>query len=125
MGSVTNDTPKAPGAMPPSEAELERRRRALDARIAESRAALPESRPEANRTAGMQGVAYGFKIASEFVAGVLVGTAIGYGIDRLFGTTPFGLIVFLMIGFAAGVLNVVRGAAQATPGGPQGDDAKR
>lgn len=60
-------------------------------------------------------MAQGFKIASEFVAGVLVGAAIGYGVDRLFGTLPFGLIFFLLIGFAAGVLNVVRSAGKPTP----------
>ncbi len=111
---MTNETPDPSGSPPPTDAELEQRRRLLEERLATSRAKLPENRAEANRTAGMRGAAYGFKIASEFVAGVLVGTAIGYGIDRLFGTTPFGLIVFLMIGFAAGVLNVLRGAAQAT-----------
>lgn len=56
----------------------------------------------------MQGMAAGLKIASEFIAGIAVGGAIGYGIDRLFGTLPVGLVVFLMLGFAAGVLNVVR-----------------
>jgi ATP synthase protein I len=100
----------------PSEDELKRRGDALSARIAESRARQPENREPANPTQGMRGAAEGFKIASEFVAGVLVGTAIGYGIDQLFGTTPFGLIVFLLIGFAAGVLNVIR-ATSKRPGG--------
>ena len=54
------------------------------------------------------GFAEALKLGSEFVAGVLVGAAIGYGIDRLFGTAPFGMIVFLLLGFAAGVLNVLR-----------------
>lgn len=96
----------------PTDEELDRRRAALGARIAEQRARLPENRPAANATQGMRGVAEGFKIASEFVAGVLVGTAIGYLIDRLAGTTPFGLIFFLLIGFAAGVTNVVRSTSK-------------
>lgn len=96
----------------PTDEELKRRSEALGARIAERRALLPENRPAGNETQGLRGAAEGFKIASEFVAGVLVGTAIGFGIDRLAGTAPFGLIVFLMIGFAAGVLNVVRGTAK-------------
>ncbi|NDW06182.1 atp synthase i [Jiella sp. 40Bstr34] len=56
----------------------------------------------------MQGLAEGLKLGSEFVAGVVVGAAIGYGIDSIAGTMPFGLIVFLMIGFGAGVRNVLR-----------------
>lgn len=55
-----------------------------------------------------EGFAQALKLGSEFVAGILVGAAIGYGIDRVVGTTPFGMIVFLMLGFAAGVLNVLR-----------------
>jgi ATP synthase protein I len=98
------------------ENDLRRRRDALDARLAESRSRLPENRPAANPTRGARGTAEGFKIASEFVGGILVGVAIGYGIDRLFGTTPFGLIAFLLIGFAAGVLNVIRSTTRK-PGG--------
>ena len=48
------------------------------------------------------------KIASEFVAGIVVGVVLGLIFDRVFGTSPFGLIVCLLLGFAAGVLNVLR-----------------
>jgi ATP synthase protein I len=44
------------------------------------------------------------------VAGVLVGAAIGWLLDRLLGISPWGLIVFLLLGFVAGVLNVMRSA---------------
>jgi ATP synthase protein I len=44
------------------------------------------------------------------VAGVLVGAAIGWALDRLLGTSPLGLIVFLLLGFVAGVVNVMRAA---------------
>jgi ATP synthase protein I len=44
------------------------------------------------------------------VAGVLVGGGIGWGLDRLLGISPWGLIVFLLLGFTAGVLNVMRSA---------------
>lgn len=49
-------------------------------------------------------------MSSEFVAGVLVGAGLGYLLDQFAGTSPWGLIVFLMLGFAAGVLNVLRAA---------------
>ena len=47
-------------------------------------------------------------MSSEFAAAVLVGAILGWGMDALAGTSPFGLIVFLLLGFAAGVLNVIR-----------------
>lgn len=100
----------------PGAADLDARSAALARRLAEQRQRMPQLRDEpADRTSGMQGVAHGLKIASEFVAGILVGVGIGYLIDQLAGTTPFGLIVFLMIGFAAGVLNVIRGVSGTTP----------
>ena len=47
-------------------------------------------------------------MSSEFAAAVLVGAILGWGVDALAGTSPFGLIVFLLLGFVAGVLNVIR-----------------
>jgi ATP synthase protein I len=48
--------------------------------------------------------------ASELVAGVVVGTVLGWGFDRLLSTSPWGLIVFMLLGFVAGVINVMRSA---------------
>ena len=58
-------------------------------------------------------MAMGFRLSSELVAGVLVGALMGWGFDRLLSTSPFGLIVFVLVGFAAGVLNVIRSAGVA------------
>ena len=60
-------------------------------------------------------MALGFRLSSELVAGVVVGAAIGWVFDRLLSTSPFGFIVFLLLGFVAGVVNVVR-TAGAGPG---------
>lgn len=57
-----------------------------------------------------QGMAQALRLASEFAAGVVVGGGIGWVIDRLFGVSPWGLIIFVLLGFAAGVLNVMRSA---------------
>ena len=89
-------------------AAWDERRAALDAKLAVHRARNAAEIARDRRPGTAQGIADGLKLASEFVAGIIVGAAIGYGIDRLAGTMPFGLIVFLMIGFAAGVLNVLR-----------------
>jgi ATP synthase protein I len=55
-------------------------------------------------------MAVGLRLSSELVAGVLVGAALGWGFDRLLSTSPWGLIVFLLLGFTAGVINVMRSA---------------
>lgn len=71
-----------------------------------------ESGDSAARASAM---ARGFQLSSELIAGVVVGAAIGWGFDRLLSTSPFGLIVFFLLGFVAGVVNVVR-SARVTPG---------
>ena len=63
-----------------------------------------------DRAATASGYARGFRLSSELVAGVLVGAGLGWFIDRLFGISPWGFIVFLLLGFVAGVLNVMRSA---------------
>lgn len=60
-------------------------------------------------------MARGFRLSSELVAGVVVGAVIGWGIDRVLSTSPWGLIVFFLLGFAAGVINLMR-AAGVAPG---------
>ena len=52
----------------------------------------------------------GFQLSSELIAGVVVGALIGWGIDHWLPTKPWGLIVFVLLGFTAGVVNVVRSA---------------
>ena len=64
------------------------------------------ARPAADASA----MARGFRLSSELVAGVLVGAAIGWALDHWLGISPWGMIVFLLLGFVAGVLNVMRTA---------------
>lgn len=73
------------------------------------------SRPSENvagprQTADPSAMARGFRMSTELVAGVVVGAVIGWLLDRWLGISPWGLIVFLLLGFAAGVLNVMRAA---------------
>src|ERR1700712_4028264 len=97
------------------EAALSARLGSLDYRLSE----ISDSRKIRTAQPGTQGgdaearpsaMAIGFRLSSELVAGVVVGAAIGWGFDRLLSTSPFGLIVFLLLGFTAGVVNVVRSA---------------
>ena len=56
------------------------------------------------------GIGQAFRLSSEFIAGVVVGAGIGYLVDTFFGTSPWGIIVFFLLGFAAAILNVMRAA---------------
>lgn len=57
------------------------------------------------------------KLSSEFIAAILVGVGFGYAIDKYFETTPWGLIIFLMLGFAAAILNVLRASGMVAESG--------
>lgn len=89
--------------------DLERRRRELDARLALKRPAKAVE-VDGSKTGGMAGMGKALRLSSEFIAADVVGAAIGWFIDTAAGTTPWGLVVFLLLGFAAGVLNVLRSA---------------
>ena len=60
-------------------------------------------------------LAVGFKVSVELVSALVVACAIGWGLDRLFGTRPWFLIGFVPLGGAAGVLNVWRMFAPGRP----------
>jgi len=90
------------------EAALTERRRALDRKLdkaAEDAKRQVEAEPASG---GMQGMGLAFRVAAEFTSGVLVGAGLGWILDHFAGTSPWGLIVLLLLGFVAGVLNVLR-----------------
>ncbi|HLO77787.1 MAG TPA: AtpZ/AtpI family protein [Magnetospirillum sp.] len=83
----------------------------IEARLRAARGAEAELREENSRRSGSSaGMGLGFRIAIEFVAGVAVGVGIGYGLDRWLGTLPVMMVLFLLLGGAAGVLNAYRAA---------------
>ena len=51
-----------------------------------------------------------FKLSTEMVAAVIVGTIIGFILDNWFGTKPWLILIFFFVGVIAGILNVVRSA---------------
>jgi ATP synthase protein I len=53
-------------------------------------------------------MAMGLRAGSEFVAAIILGAGIGWVLDRALGTNPAFLIVFFLLGVAAGVFNVIR-----------------
>ncbi|MXN51124.1 F0F1 ATP synthase assembly protein [Shinella sp. AETb1-6] len=90
---------------------LEDRLKRLDAELADKRKSDgAEEAAEARAAASRSGYAVAMKLSSEFVAAVIVGALLGYLLDHFAGTGPWGMIVFLLLGFGAGVLNVMRAA---------------
>jgi ATP synthase protein I len=117
------DETEGPDRSGPSDEELDRRRQALERALAgraqaDARAARP------GRADAGAGMAAALRLSSEFVAAILVGAAIGWLIDGLAGTTPWGMIVFLLLGFCAGILNVLRSAGLIAEQAAARDGAK-
>ena len=73
----------------------------------------------------MTGLSRGLRLGSEFIAAILVGAGIGYLLDLWLKTGPWLMLVMFMVGFAAGVLNVVRSAAEMNRAAPQPTAAMR
>ena len=119
MAKDTND--KGNGERTSSdEAALSARLGSLNQRLSEIRdnrkVGTDQSGTEdGNSAARASAMARGFQLSSELIAGVVVGAALGWGFDKLLSTSPFGLIVFFLLGFVAGVVNVVR-SSRVTPG---------
>lgn len=89
----------------------------LSERIAKARQERAEKEAKkAKRDADMEGsVSAGglaLRYGAEFGASVFVGILLGLVIDHLFGTKPWGLLVMLGFGLAAGILNVIRAYRQ-------------
>ena len=55
---------------------------------------------------------HAWRMVIELVAGLMIGVGIGYGLDSLFGTLPILLVVFTMLGLAAGIKTMMRSAAE-------------
>ncbi len=82
----------------------------LDARI---RAAREREEQQPGRGPGRrppQGLALGMRLSVEFIAGVAVGAGLGYTLDRFLGTSPWLMVLFLLLGGVAGVFNAYRAA---------------
>jgi ATP synthase protein I len=99
-----------------SDQDLSRRLERLGADLEAKRpAAAPEGSAPSVSTHGPSAFALAFRASTEFVAGVIVGGGVGWAFDKGLGTSPWGLIVFLLLGFAAGIYNVMRSSGFLKP----------
>ena len=117
------------------DASRERETEGLRARLDKLSNALDAQQRDARMSSGASGLgqdgagpAHGsignamglaFRVLSEFVAAVIVGTFIGWWVDRVAGTSPVFLITLLLMGAAAGFWNVYRIAMK-----PPGSDGR-
>ncbi|MFB2532209.1 AtpZ/AtpI family protein [Paracoccus sp. p4-l81] len=90
-----------------SESDADRLRR-LEQRLAEIRQRDAPAAPKEDHFAQANTA---WRMVIELVSGLGIGFAVGYGLDWLFGTTPWLLVIFILAGFAAGVKTML-GTAQ-------------
>lgn len=106
--------------------------RDLDARLKRARAAdSAKEQAESEARERGKGLSQALKIGVELVASLVVGVGIGLLLDNWLGTAPWLLVVFFVLGAAAGMLNVYRvmsgmgqgvGYAAQRRQGEEGDD---
>jgi ATP synthase protein I len=92
----------------------------LAARIASAKQehAAEAEQASARGSGGSSNLGRAMRLGSEFIAAVLVGTGIGYVLDRWLGTGPWIMLVMLLVGFGAGILNVTRAVAEMNAASP-------
>ena len=115
-GETGKSGPGKQGAAHNRDDDLERRRRDLEASLATKLPGGGQGKAGSG-TGSAAGYGQAMKLSSEFIAGIAVGAGLGWVIDRLAGTSPWGLIIFLLLGFGAGVLNVLRSAGMVADAG--------
>ena len=63
-----------------------------------------------NKNDNPSSIGTAFKLSTELVAAVAVGTIIGFILDKTFGTKPWFILIFFFVGVVAGITNVIRSA---------------
>ena len=82
----------------------------LDRRISAARdAGTPKPRADKEKYAAMS---LAWRMVIQLVMSVMIVAAMGWGLDSLFGSLPLFLIVFVLLGFAAGVRTMMRSAGE-------------
>lgn len=109
------------GAAASSDEGLDRRRRDLDAALASRRVETLSGADEA-KSREASGYGQAMRLSSEFIAGIVAGAGLGWLIDRVAGTSPWCMILFLLLGFCAGILNVLRSAGMVAESGLKTSD---
>jgi ATP synthase protein I len=119
MASDEHNQAGSSGKDDPNEKELSERRRQLGERLDAIKAGEAAQEAKVRREDDTpSSIGKAMRLSSEFVAGIVAGGLIGWVLDTFVGTKPWGLIIFLMLGFAAGIRNLLRASNMLgkTPG---------
>lgn len=125
MADGARDKDKGPANQASEEAALSARLKGLGAKLGQTGQPKRTENDSGKYVSDPQAMAKGFRLSTELVAGVIVGAIIGWALDKLLGISPWGLIVFLLLGFVAGVLNVMRAAGVVAPSKLPGGNADK
>jgi ATP synthase protein I len=102
--------PESDGPAQPGDEALSRRLDTLEAKLRDVEARKGSVRKTEGQSPNMSGIGQALRLSTEFIAGIIVGGGAGWAFDRWLGTSPWGLIVLLLLGTCAGFFNVARAA---------------
>jgi ATP synthase protein I len=112
------------GRKDPEDVELSARLQRLEKRLGEVRGEETERKARQESGGGdPAGMGKAFRLSAEFMAGIIAGAGLGYAIDKISGSSPWGLMILTVLGFCAGIYNVMRAAGFVRPQRPPGGDA--
>ena len=94
----------------------------FDQRLGRARGKRSDA-PDATARGSAMGTA--FRISSELVVGLFVGGLIGWQLDKWFDTSPVFLLIFFLLGAAAGIWNVIRVALEMQSNAQDADTASK
>ena len=86
------------------------RLKALEEKLKQAKGKEPPL--QTNTAKGFSQGEVAWRMVIELATGIMLGSAIGYGIDVLFGTLPIFLVIFSLFGFAAGVKTMLGSARE-------------
>lgn len=98
------------------------RMEALEAKLADKR---PVETPKRHQDEHYSQAQMAWRMVIELVTGLLIGFGMGFGLDKLFGTAPWLMLVFTLLGLAAGINVMMRSAREMTAPETSGGDKER
>lgn len=120
------DTSGTQSPMPMTEGESPSKRKTFAERLQALRSTVQQDDGRGGgRSTPQTPAGWVFRLSVELAAGLVVGGVIGWGLDRWLGTNPLMLILFFLLGAAAGIYNVIRTAMQMNRAAQDGQDEQR
>lgn len=118
MSPEDDPSPSGSAGSGSSDPDFDRRLAAFRAHIAREDGSERKAAAGEGGRASAASLSGALRLSSEFIAGILGGGGLGWVVDHFLGTSPWGLIVLLLLGFVAGVYNVMRDSGFLDAGGP-------